>query len=328
MVERDMFQPDMATIEVVNQGNEYNNKVKFGDSVEIKTGGSGSNSISVFKGEVTGLLPNYSGKKETTIRIRALSKFAKMLRGRKSKTFQNMNDSDILGKIISEAGLTMQFEGPSITYKHVYQHNQSDLEFLRVRAARIGCHVWCVDKTVFVKLPKFTDDVGVELAVDNAPKGESIEVFLPILDASAVLKKMTVRGWDPETKKELVGVAEAKPSQLGSLLAHAASSDLGAIEDFNVDQPIWSAQEAKVLAEALLMDRNLNYITGTVQLAGNPTMELGKVVKITVDSNNATDRFNGKYYIMGLSHRMSTSTANGGGRYLTTLRVARDAEKP
>jgi hypothetical protein len=58
--------------------------------------------------------------------------------------------------------------------------------------------------------------------------------------------------------------------------------------------------------------------------------DLGKIVKITPNSDPnskpADDPFNGKYYIMGLTHR-HTATKNKEGGFITVLRLARDAQK-
>ena len=81
-----------------------------------------------------------------------MNKMHELLRKRKSMTFTDKTDQQILTQVVGDAGLSLDWKHEkSITYKHVYQHNQTDLEFLRTRAARMGCHVWCVDTTVYVQ---------------------------------------------------------------------------------------------------------------------------------------------------------------------------------
>jgi phage protein D len=323
-IDRDMFQPDMAKVVLSNQGSLHASH-KVGENFEIKVGDNGG--VTIFKGEITGMEPNFAGAKDTTITIIAMNKLHRLLRGRKSKTFVDKTDQDILKEILGKYSLSLEWKHETtITYKHVYQHNQTDIEFLRMRAARLGCHIWCVDGTVYVKQPNLGEAQALELHCDKGGEGEAVHWFRPKLDSSGVVKSVTVRGWDPEKKEEIVGKATASGSQLGSKNASSASNALGSEETFTVDQPIWSKQEADAIAKARLLDASLSYITGEAEISGNPDVELGKHVKITVKSDNP-DPFSGKYYVMGLrhAHRQGGKGGDGGG-FTTTLRLARDGQ--
>jgi hypothetical protein len=115
-------------------------------------------------------------------------------------------------------------------------------------------------------------------------------------------------------------------SKLGSQHSVAGSNNLGNEESFTVDHPIWSAAEAKALAKARLQDASLSYITGEAEVAGNPVFDLGKVVKVVANAMTPSDPFNGKYYIMGVTHRHIAAKAKDGGGFVTILRFARDAQ--
>lgn len=70
-------------------------------------------------------------------------------------------------------GLSPEWKGPEISRdKHVYQHNQSDLEFARQRAARLGCFIWMADGKLMVKRPELDKDSGIEFRL-NATDDES-----------------------------------------------------------------------------------------------------------------------------------------------------------
>lgn len=320
-VERDMFQPDMAAIVVSNQGDKYS-EIEVGAAVEIKVG---SPPKSVFKGEVVGLEPTYKGGEKTRLLIRAMNKLHRLLRKRKSITFTDKTDQAILSQVVGDAGLSLDWKhDKSITYKHVYQHNQTDLEFLRTRAARMGCHVWCVDTTVYCKQPDWAD-LGIELKIDQSDKDHPLLSFAPRLSSAAIVKKVTVKGWNPETKELITGDANIE-GPLGSEDASAGSKDLGKEETFTVDHPIWSKEEADALAKARLQDLALSFITGEVEVSGKPDYELGKCVKITANATKSSDPFNGKYYIMGLTIRHIADKTKQGG-FMNILRVARNAQR-
>jgi len=328
-VDRDMFQPDMAQIVLSNQGDKYTTTAKIGDAVEIKIGDDGT---SIYKGEIVGVEPIYKGGEKTRVVLRAMNKLHRLLRVRKSITFTDKTDSDILSQVVGDSGLSLKWQHQtSIQYKHVYQHNQTNLEFLRTRAARMGCHVWCVDQTVYVQQPVLQGAPSKTLTVDKPGDGETaLREFRPLLSSASIVKKVTVKGWNPETKELITGQAEAQKSSLGDENAATGAGPLAGEETFTVDHPIWSAEEAKALATARLQDLSLTYITGVAVCTGDPGFDIGKLVKITAnaddDSNKNDDPFNGNYYVMGLTHRHDASKSKDGG-YSTTLRVARDAQK-
>jgi phage protein D len=322
VVDRDMFQPDMAAIVLANQGDVYT-PTKVGDAIEIKVG---DQATSVFKGEVVGLEPVYKGGEKTIITIRAMNKLHRLLRKRKSITFTDKTDQQILNQVVGDAGLTLDWKHEtSITYKHVYQHNQTDLEFLRTRAARMGCHVWCVDTTVYCKQPELQSGPIATLNVDQQADA-ILHRLAPRLNSSAIVNKVTCKGWNPETKELITGDATVQGSKLGSQTSVAGSGSLGNEETFTVDHPIWSTEEAKALAKARLQDASLSYITGEAEVAGNPVFDLGKVVKVVANAMKGDDKFNGNYYLMGVTHRHIAAKAKEGGGYVTILRFARDAQ--
>jgi phage protein D len=251
------------------------------------------------------------------------------LRKRKSLTFTEKTDKDILTQIAGDAGLSIEFKHEtSITYKHVYQHNQTDLEFVRMRAARMGCHVWCVDSKIFIKEPDLQGKPLAQVKI-GASGAEAVRCFTPRLSSAAIVKKVTVKGWNPETKELITGTASADKSKLGKENAVAGAKGLGDEETFTVDHPIWSAEEATALAKARLRDISLSYITGELELQGDGMYELGGIVSVESNSEEDTkneDPFNGNYYIMGVTHRYSVPRNKDGG-YTTILRLARDAQK-
>lgn len=324
VVDRDIFQPDMASIVLLNQNDMYSTQ-QVGNSVEIKVG---EEDTSVYKGEIVGVEPIYKGGEKTRILIRAMNQLHRLLRKRKSITFTDKTDQAILNQVVQDAGLSLQWKHEtSITYKHVYQHNLTDLEFLRIRAARMGCHVWCVGQTVYCQQPDLQSGPITTLSVDESSPDAMLRMFAPRLNSSAIVNKVTVKGWNPETKELISGDASVQNSKLGSQTSVAGSGTLGNEETFTVDHPIWSQEEAKALAKARLQDASLSYITGEAEVSGSGIFDLGKVVTVTANANGNDDPFNGNYYIMGITHRHTTSMAKDGAGYVTILRFARDAQK-
>ena len=325
VIDRDMNQPDMGTIVLYNQDHRYS-KSKVGDPIEVLVG---QNQQSIYKGEIVGLEPAYRGNEPMRISIRAMDKFHRLLRKRKSMTYTNQTDQQILTQVAQDAGLTVDWKhDTSITYKHVYQHNQTGMEFIRTRAARMGCHIWCKDTTLNIKQPDLSTDSGITLKVsEELAEGDQMRGFTPKMSSAPIASKMTVKGWNPETKELIQGTASAQSSPLGSQNASSASSDFGDNENFVVDHPIWSTEEANAVAKAKLQDQSLTYMTGEAEVIGDPKYDLGIVVSVVVNTQDSSDTFNGKYYIMGVTHRYISSGKDKDGGYVCHLKLARDAQK-
>ncbi len=323
-VDRDMNQPDMAMIVVYNSDHSYTNNVKVGSSVELKVTEA---KTTIFKGEVVGLEPSYTGGQVARVMIRAMNKMHRLIRQKKSVTFADKTDQQMLSQVVQGAGLTLDWKHEkSITYKHVYQHNQTNIEFLRTRAARMGCHIWCVDTKLNVKQPNLANDSGIELKISQSVgDGQQLRSFSPRVSSAPINKKVTVKGWNPETKELITGEYTSTSSPLGSKHAVTASGDHGTEETFTVDHPIWSKEEADAIAKAKFTDQSLNFVTGEAEAVGDPKFELGTTIKLTINPKDAADTFNGKYYVMGLTHRYNGGGKDRSGGYVTHLRVARDA---
>lgn len=334
-VDQDLGQPDMCVVTLRNNSHGYNDKYKPGHTVEIKVNGAtresadgtgGSDKTTIFKGELVGLEPAYRQGGESKMVLRAFNKLHRLTRGKKSKTYQKQSDQDICSAIAGLHGLSAQTGStPKIKHEHVYQHNQTDLEFLRVRAARIGYAVWVEDTKLFFDAPKLDKDSGIEFKLDkNAEK--KLKSFSGRLSNALVVKKVTVRGWDPQAKKEIVGEVSAKSSPLGSSNAASSLSDFGEVVTFTVDHPIFSVEEAKGIAQSKLDEFSLSYLTAEAEALGHPDVKPGLVIKIVVNQDKTDDAFNGKYLVQGCSHRFSQSKGGEGG-YVTGLRLVRDATK-
>jgi uncharacterized protein len=229
---------------------------------------------------------------------------------------------------VKDCSLSLKWQhDASITYKHVYQHNLTDLEFIRMRAARIGAHVWCVDKEVFVQKPEL--DKGPIATVKVGDSGQdAVRSFTPRLSSAAIVNKVTVKGWNPEKKELITGNATLQTSKLGKEHSGKGSGTMGNEETFTVDHPIWSPEEATALAKARLQDLALSYITGECEVAGDAKYELGKIVQVisNPEDTGKDDPFNGNYYVMGVTHKYTVPRNKDGG-YSTILRLARDAQK-
>lgn len=339
-VDLDLMQPGMALITLRNKLHQYSGKYKPGDAVEVKMGGGTRRSDTgagsgdkktIFKGEIVGVEANFKQGGDPKLAIRAFDKLHRLTRGKKSKTYQKQDDQAIASAIAGQHGLSAQCGStPKIKHEHVYQHNQTDLEFLRSRAARLGYSLWVEDTKMFFDAPKLDADSGLEFVLDQQPKdgkGDQLKSFNARMSNALVVKKVTVRGWNPEKKEEIVGEESAAGSKLGSSNAASSLGDFGEVVTFTCDHPIFSVEEAKAIAKAKLNEASMGFLTAEAEAMGNAGIKAGIVVKIKVNLDDPSDRFNGKYLVAGCTHRYSADNKGTEGGYSTFMRLARDAEK-
>jgi phage protein D len=329
-VELDIDQPDMCCATMNNTNDfKYTREVKQGDSIEFKIGGTTAAVQTIFKGEVVGLEPVFDVSGETKVLIRAFNKLHRLTRTRKSKTFEKQTDHQIATKIAQEYGLTAKISGDvQIQHNHVYQHHQTDLEFLLERCRRINYEVLCDNQNLVFRQRKLDQGNELKLMFGKDLPGETeiaLERFEARLNSANQVKKVQVRAWNPGQTAEIVGEASSLIKVLGKDDGPKAAGSFGTAEAA-FDLPVTSKEEADAAAKALLEDLALNYITGTGLCKGDPRLKAGIVVDIVVDPDAQDERFNGKYYVTGVSHRYTHKAGGGTGGYQSVVKVRRNAE--
>lgn len=326
VVEQDVNEPDMCVLTLHNTDQKHSNEIELGDPLEVKVVGK-DGEVELFAGEVVGLEPTYKAAGESLCVVRAFNRLHRLLRGRHSRTYVDQTDTQIAQRVASENGLNDDCDSTTTSYEHVYQHNQTDYEFLRARAARIGFEVMVEDRTLQFRKPRRDVDSGIELRLNDAAAPGDMLSFSPRMSSAGVVDKVEVRGWDPVNKEEIVATCGGSRSPLGERAGYQQTkSAFGQTVTYQVDVPIASVAEAEEIAEARFAELAMDYITGAAYCVGNPDLAAGKVVTIVINPDRK-DRFNGKYRIAGATHRYAHGESGGRrGGYTTSLRVRRDAE--
>ncbi|HXU74550.1 MAG TPA: contractile injection system protein, VgrG/Pvc8 family [Polyangia bacterium] len=326
LVEADLDQPDHAVVTLSNQSTKYSEKINEGDDIEVKLGfaSSGTAQDSVFKGEIVGIEPVYAAAAPARVHIRSYNKLHLLMRGKKSATYTKVSDKDIVDKLCHLHNLSADFGSspPTTVYDHVYQHNLTDLEFIRMRAARLGFEVSVDDKKLYFR-KRVDADSGIKLVfgVTSDDSTSTLERFMPRLSTAQQVSGVKVYGWDPAKKEQIVGEAKPESSKLGdkhgSAVADGKHSNVLQVVH---ERPVASKEEADNIAKSILNDRMMDFITGDGVCRGNPKLKPGIIVTINVQDQ----RFDGKYHLVSVRHRY-THAGQGGG-YRTEFKFRRDAK--
>jgi phage protein D len=268
----------------------------------------------VFSGEVTGLEPEFQASEAPTVTIRGYDRRHRLMRGRKSRSFIQVKDSDIAAQVAQEAGLTPEAEDTQVTLEYVLQHNQTDLEFLEERARRIGFEVWVDGKTLFFR-PRPVD----ESEVLTLHLEEDLLEFFPRASTVGLAGAAEARGWGVKDKEALLGkaaAADAGSTMGGKTLGVEVAEQFGEAVAASVDRPVNSQGEADQIALGLMKEMALSYVTGEGVAVGRADLKAGTVVKI----DGCGQRFSGLYYLASVRHTYSTRRG-----YRTAFTVRRSA---
>ena len=260
VVHNDRLVPDMfvITFRDPDQGILGRSRIHMGSQVKVSGRPVRVQGTSLLMtGEVTGLEGEY-GRWGARLAVRGFDKSHRLQRGRKSKTWQNTTDSDVARSIAQAQGIQVGAVDESGTVlDHVYQHNVSDWEFLLVRAGRIGYEVGVFDDQFYFRRP--TNSAGGPSEGDYRSTdrkqlvfGMNLLEFSPRLSSLSMVSTVTVRGWDPANKREIVGTARASTTSasVGTTAAQLADQ-FGSPAWVTADKPIFTQGEADAAAAAL-----------------------------------------------------------------------------
>jgi phage protein D len=319
VVESDLDQPDMATLTMPPGRGPL---PKPGDSMSVDLEGVKASGV-IFKGEVVGIEPAWDSSGSQRVTIRAFNKLQRLTRGRKSRTFEKMTDSEIAARIAeeNELGFGRDFMAEaSQPQDHVFQHNQTDLEFLRTRAARIGYEVVVDDTTLYFRRDRVKESVSLGLGCTATPGVPTIDLrtFHPRLSSANMVSKVTVRGWDPQKKEEIIGQASRRIIPLSDA-AEQLLSPPGQSLDLGSTFALDTKGGAYAAANGALSALTAADISAEVEI--DPSAALRARILVVVDTSGSMSRFAGKYYVTAARH-LYRPGAQGG--MLSFARLVRD----
>lgn len=305
-----MFVLKLATSDFEKGAWRYVDLEKFRLGAEVKLYMGMDNLVRMMVGEITSLKPYFS-ESFPTIEIRGYDRLHRLRFGRKRRTFMDTKDSDIASAIASDRGLSAKAQDTGTIHSHIYQNNQSDLEFILQRAKRIRYEVFVDDKTLHFQSPGESDPASMtlEYRVD-------IEEFSVELSARYEGDEVVVQGWDFMKKKQISATSKGE-NEISMMNAkdtgtYLTKSAFGSFSSYIVDEQLADVSDAEKLAVARYNTHLVESVTGEGKCAGIPELRAGNTIEV-----KGIDRFSGIYYVTSTSH---TIDHNG---YNTSFRVQR-----
>lgn len=298
-VESSLHLPDVFTFEVHDEELKWVDGDTFalGKPVEISAQPEqGGSSQVLIKGEISALEPVFGKGTHASLIVRGYDRSHRLHRGTYTKAYAQVTDSDLANKIAQEAGLRTQVDSTSEVYDHVFQDNQTFMDFLSTRAQRIGYEFFVEDQTLYFRKPS-SNGTTIDLEW-----GKQILTFRPTMTLVEQVNELTVKGWDPKTKQVVTGQAtqgKAEPkigeTQSGADLAASAFDRTSRLV---VDRDVRSQADADNQAQAILDELSGGYIEAEGLCYGQPDLRAGKSIKISALGK----RFSGTYFVTTATH--------------------------
>jgi phage protein D len=302
-----------------------------GKAVEILLGEVGQET-GVLKGEIHYVEPHFRFDGVSTVSLGGYDHSHRLTRGTRSRTWGDGAQASehfpsVVRDVIQQSGSSLSPEVDSVKTKVTYvpQLNTSDYQMLQWLAQRggkdVNADVPNDDRKVRFKAPDLSA-TPIATLVRESPRGEGEEAVTEARFSMSTVRQVdsvVVRGWDALNKKAIVGTANAPSNGFGGTPGHQLTSRaLGVTgQVLNVvDQPVDSQEEAEALAQSLFDRLSMDFLTGEVDLPGNPKIVPGVLVQM----RGFGTHFDGKYLVTEAAHELVPK----GSGYVTRVKIARN----
>jgi len=293
---------------------------RFGNSVEIYFGYKDAGSLTLMHhGLITAVQTSFPASGLPQINVSGYDLSYRMTKGKRSENWDNRKDSEVVGLIAKEYGLTAETEDTRVTLAKIEQSQESDFQFIEKLADRNGFEFYTVgekrggqivDKLLF--RPPANNSKEADLTLEW---GKGLVSFSPEINISEQISKVEVRGWDVAKKEEIVGTAQAgdEPGRdpnrrSGAEFIKAICKDAG---ELKIRIPVYSRAEAERHAKAVLKKRAEQFVQGSGESIGLPEIMADKNIELL----GLGEKFSRIYYVEQSTHTVSTSG------YRTTFKV-------
>ncbi|HAA32044.1 MAG TPA: type IV secretion protein Rhs, partial [Cyanobacteria bacterium UBA8553] len=265
----------------------------------------------LLEGEITAMESHFTSGSQAPIIIRGYDVSHRLHRGRYNRSFQNMKDSDIVKKIAEEVGIqigTIDDTGGPHGYGdingangYVFQKNQTNMQFLRERAAHNGFELYVQDGKLNFRQPKVDESLQLKWL-------KELHSFRVRVTSAEQVTGVEVRGWDYSRKQPIVETANAEKvltetgRGIGSQTSTSFKGQPPTPKMIVVDQPVFTIKEAETMSHALCDELGGEFVQADARAEGNPKIRPGKVVELQGAELQGMGKYNGKYYVTETRH--------------------------
>jgi phage protein D len=271
--------------------------ISFGMELEVTLGPPTASAI-VFKGRVTSIGGRFGSTRSPELVIRAEDDLMLFKLTRRTRTYEEVTDAEVAEALAQAHNLEPDCDAEGPRHRTLVQLAQTDLAFLRERAAAVDAQVWIEEGKL--KFKSRNDRDGGEVKLTLGEMLRSFDVHADLMDQVASLH---AHGWDVASKED--PDAEAA----GSLLADeakGATSGADLIEkvfgkrvEHVSDRVVSSRDEADSVAKTQLLRRGRSFVRASGETEGTAVLRVGSRCKI----GGVGPIFEGTYFATHVTHR-------------------------
>ena len=191
---------------------------------------------------------------------------------------------------------------------YVAQENQYDIDFLLVRARQRGYVVTMLSNGSRPRLyfgpSTEVDTVAARAVTFQLDWGKSLMEFKPTMTTTNQVRSVTVHGWNRRTRRpivERVSLEDSRFRRFADLRRYLAMCNPR--EDVVVNEPVFTAEQARARAEAILFGAATEFVKATGRTVGLPDLRAGANVVI----GGIGSRFGGNYFVTETTHTIGTT---------------------
>lgn len=265
---------------------------KPGQAIEIAAG-AGNTQDTLFKGTVVrhSLRVREASAPQLVVECRHAA--MKLSVTRRNKSWFDQTDSDIIGTLLDDAGISADVEATSLAHKQMVQFHSSDWDFLLARAQANGKLVWPDGERLVVKAPKPDGEAACTLQF-----GATLIEFDAEVDARMQYKAVRGISWDP-AQQAVLQVDGSSPGYASP--GNFSADDLAGVADADALELRHAAlvqAEAQAWADGAWLRAQANLVSGRGKCEGIGSVKPGAVVTLA----GVGARFNGKAFVSGVRH--------------------------
>lgn len=271
-------------------------RLDFGHRLAIEAGAPGSRAR-LFDGRITALEGRFPADRPAEILVLAEDRFQDLRMVRRTRTFEEASDADVIEQIARQHGLATAVDLDGPTHRVLAQVNQSDLAFLRDRARAADGELWLADGTLHAQARSRRRQGEVTLT-----HGQGLVEFSALADLAGQRTRLSVAGWDVAAKEGLEhgeDDAAVRGELDGGLSGGALLGErFGERPERLVHLVPLSSQEAQQLAQAHFRRMARRFVTGRGRAEGDPRIRVGTHLRLA----GLGDLFSGRYYVTQVHH--------------------------
>ena len=284
-----------------------------GTEIEIAAGYEDS-ADTIFKGIVIAQRIEIPRNNATRLIVDLVDKAIKMTVSRNTAASEQVTDSDLIGQLISAAGLSKEVEATTTSHEAVVQYHATDWDMMVMRAEMNGMVVAVDSGKVAVKKPDTSQEPPLEVTY-----GESILDLCAELDALRQLPTSAIKGyaWDSAQQQMIQsGPGSVSVTEAGNVSGDTLAQVVGVTSFAHLTGGLVTTDDLQSWTTGELLRSRLARLRGNVRFVGSALAKVGTTLKLA----NVGNRFTGNVFVSGVRHDIRD------GRWFTTADFGLDAD--